>query len=426
MKRMKQVQSQAYLWKRKMMLVLPLLVIPFLTMAFWALGGGQSKQNITTAKEPGLNLNLPDAGLKDDNMADKLSFYDKADKDSLKKEEWMRTDPYYQQKQDTGFIAADELQLITQNTATKYNQRLNTSPYEASSSNTEDKLMQKISLLQKEMNKQPEENKDVQTESFQTNQDEDFSTEVSRLENMMQGMNNGNSEDPEIKQLGNTLDKILDIQHPQRVKDRLKEKSLQQKETVFAVSKISTTNNISLLDTSKKRVLKNAGFFGIEEKAGDDISDNAIDAVVYSNQVLVSGAVIQLRLSTDIYINGVLIPKGNPVNGITALNNERLEVEINSIRYGNSLFPVKLELYDIDGLPGIYIPGSISRDVAKQSADNGLQLMELTSVDPTFKAQAAAAGINTVKSLLSRKVKQVKVMVKEGYKILLKGKNIQQ
>ncbi len=66
---MKKVQqSQAYLRKRKMMLVLPLLVIPFLTMAFWALGGGQVRQNITTAKQPGLNLNLPDAGMKDDDL----------------------------------------------------------------------------------------------------------------------------------------------------------------------------------------------------------------------------------------------------------------------------------------------------------------------------------------------------------------------
>lgn len=424
---MKQVQqSQAYLRKQKMMLVLPLLVIPFLTMAFWALGGGQVKQNTSTAQQPGLNLNLPDAGLKDDNMADKLSFYDKADKDSLKKEEWMRTDPYYQQKQDTGFAAADELQIITQNTASKYNQRLNTSPYEASGSNAEDKLMQKISLLQKEMNKQPDEDINVQKEAFQINQNDEFSGEVNRLESMMQMMNNSGDADPEMQQLNGTLEKILDIQHPERVKNKLKEKSLQQKEVVFAVSKISSPNNIGLLDTSKKRLLKNAGFFGIDEKIDEDISGNAIEAVVYSNQVLVSGAVIQLRLSTDIYINGVLIPKGNPVNGITALNNERLEIEINSIRYGNSLFPVKLELYDMDGLPGIYIPGSISRDVAKQSADNGLQLMELTSVDPSLKAQAAAAGISTVKSLLSRRVKQVKVMVKEGYKVLLRDKNIQQ
>ncbi|MBK8310910.1 MAG: conjugative transposon protein TraM [Chitinophagaceae bacterium] len=159
----------------------------------------------------------------------------------------------------------------------------------------------------------------------------------------------------------------------------------------------------------------------MENRLQDGNEDNSIEALVNTNQVLVNGAVIQLRLATDVFINGVLIPKGNQVNGIVSLNNERLEAEINSIRYGNSLFPVKLEIYDMDGLPGIYIPGSISRDVSKQSADNSLQLMELTSVDPTMKAQLAAAGVNTIKGLLSRKVKQVKVMVKAGYKVLLKG-----
>ncbi|MBK6993327.1 MAG: hypothetical protein IPH34_16570 [Chitinophagaceae bacterium] len=33
-------------------------------------------------------------------------------------------------------------------------------------------------------------------------------------------------------------------------------------------------------------------------------------------------------------------------------------------------------------------------------------------------------GVNTIKGLLSRKVKQVKVMVKAGYKVLLKDKNV--
>ena len=128
----------------------------------------------------------------------------------------------------------------------------------------------------------------------------------------------------------------------------------------------------------------------------------------------------------DLYINGSLIPKGNFVFGIASLNGERLEVEINSIRYNQSLYPVKLEVYDIDGLPGIYIPGAITRDVAKQSVDNTLQLMELSTMDPSLKAQATAAGIGAAKTLLSKKVKQVKVMVKAGYKVLLRDKNIQQ
>ncbi len=419
-------RSQAFLRKRKMMLVLPLLVIPFLTMAFWALGGGQVKQTDTVAKQTGLNLNLPDSKPKDENLIDKLSFYDKADRDSAKMEEWMRTDPYYQQKRDSGFLSTDELQMITQNTATKYNQHLNASPYQANGNNPEEKLMQKIELLQKEMNKQPDETNNGSTDKFQTSQDDEFSGEVNRLQNMMQVMNATGNEDPEMAKLNGTLEKILDIQHPERVKDKLKEKSLQQKEVVFTVSRQPAENNVGLLDTVKKRKMNGIGFYSTENKNANTEDENAIEAVITENQVLVNGAVVKLRLLTDIFINGVLIPKNNLVSGIASLNDERLQAEITTIRFNNSLFPVKLEMYDLDGLPGIYIPGAITRDVAKQSADNGLQLMELTAVDPTLKAQAAAAGINTVKSLLSKKVKQVKVMVKAGYKVLLRDKNIQQ
>lgn len=416
-------RSQAFLRKRKMMLVLPLLVIPFLTMAFWALGGGKGNEPVIANEQKGLNLNLPDAKMKDDNLTDKLSFYDKADKDSAKLEEWMRTDPYYKQKEDTGYSPVNELELLTQNSASKYNQRLNSSPYETSSNYPEQKLMQKIALLQKEINKQPETETVANNEVLLPNHGDEFSNEVDRLENMMLTMDKPNTGDPEMQQLNGTLERILDIQHPQRVKDKLKEKSLQQKQVVFAVTTSPKLANITLIDTTKKKPNSSNQFYGVTKESEEATEGFAIEAVVHSNQSLVNGAVIQLRLSTDVFINGVLIPKGTPVNGIASLNNERLEAEINSIRYKNQLFPVKMELYDLDGLPGIYIPGSISRDVAKNSADNSLQLMELTTLDPSLKAQAAAAGINTAKQLLTRKVKQVKVMIKEGYKVLLKDKN---
>jgi conjugative transposon TraM protein len=416
-------RSQAFLRKRKMMLVLPLLVIPFLTMAFWALGGGQEKEQTTTVKQQGLNLNLPDAKMKDENLTDKLSFYDKADKDSAKLEEWMRTDPYYKQNEDTSFLPVNELEVLTQNSASKYNQRLNSSPYEATSNNPEQKLMQKLALLQKEINKQPEAIVNENPDATNYKQDEEFSGEVDRLENMLFTMNKTNTGDPEIEQLNGTLEKILDIQHPQRIREKLKEKSLQHKRVAYAVTTQPGLANVSLMDTNKSKTNTVNKFYGLDKDNSIAEEGLAIEAVVHSNQTLVNGSVIKLRLSTDIFINGVLIPKGNPINGTASLNNERLEVEITSLRYKNILFPVKLELYDIDGLPGIYIPGSISRDVAKNSADNSLQLMELTTLDPSLKAQAAAAGINTVKNLMSRKVKQVKVMVKEGYKVLLKDKN---
>ncbi len=397
--------------KRKMLLVLPLLVIPFLTLAFYALGGGQGKPQ-KVVSENGLNLQLPEANLKEEKLLDKLGFYNKADKDSAKLAEWMRSDPYYKEQMQMQESTA-ELEQITENTASRYKQRLNVSPYENNAIKPEDRVMQKLSLLRTELNKSSTPTNKEPINYGYPRSGPELSGDVDRLEAMMNRMSTGDGEDPEIKQLSTVMDKILDVQHPERVKERMKEIATKESSNVLTVSAFSSD------DTSAN------GFYGLDNEESA-ISSNAIEAVVNENQVLVNGAVIKLRLLQDVFVSNQQIPAGTFVFGIVGLNGERLQIEVNSIRCGSSLFTVKLELHDLDGLPGIHIPGAITRDVAKQSADNSLQMMELTTLDPSLKAQATAAGISTAKSLLSRKVKLVKVMVKAGYKVLLKDKSIQQ
>jgi len=425
---MKEKHSAKFLRQRKMMLVLPVLIIPFVTMGFWALGGGQgqTKNNIADNNK-GLNLQLPDANLKDDKNADKLSFYNEADADSLKRDELLRNDPYYKDSiiSRRNTLMSDTGNLLS--TAPLYS-GLNQSPYNKTADANEQRIYQKINEINKQIN-QPDNGTQTNSNPNQpaTNNDnnEQFSNEVERLHDMMQQINGSPEADPEMQQLNGTLEKILDIQHPDRVKEKLKEKSLKSKEQVFIVTRQFVKNNISLLDTGKSKRNAENKFFGVEVDA-DSEEQNTVEAVVHQTQTLVNGAVVKMRLLNDIYLNGSLVKKSNFVFGIAELNDERLEININSIRNNNSLFPVKLEVFDMDGLAGIYIPGAISRDVAKQSTDNGLQLLELTSMDPSFKAQAAATGVNAAKSLLSKKVKQVKVLVKAGYKVLLRDKSIQQ
>ncbi len=389
--------------RRKMLLVLPLLVIPFLTMAFWALGGGKGTQDKVIATE-GLNLDLPNANLKEDKLMDKLSFYEKADKDSMKLEEWMRSDPYF--KRDTVPVFPNELEELTTLTAGKYNQRLNTSPYEKGVDYPEDQIMQKLKLLENEMNKTAINT--YEDPAKRNNGSDQFSSEVDRLEQMLQVNKAGSSDDPEMKQLENTLDKILDIQHPQRVKER----SQKNKDAAYVVRKSSGADTIV------------KGFYSYsDEKELQQVDQNAIEAIIAANQTIVNGAVVKLRLLNDVYINGKLVSKDVLVAGIATLDGERLNVEINSIRSGKSIYTVKLEVYDMDGLPGIYIPGTINREVAKESFNNSLSLADMTTLDPSLKAQATATGIGTIKSLVSKKAKLVRVQVKAGYKVLLNNKN---
>lgn len=416
--------SAKFLRQRKMMMVLPLLILPFITMAFWALGGGQNSGEGDQLKQmAGLNIQLPDALLKEDKNENKLSFYKEADDDSIKRKEILLNDPAYRNLIDTSIESLSYR-------SNSFNplppgDKLITSPYKIQADNDEQKIYNKINELNKKINQPDNMSTDLLPGNLKGQDDSEvqFSKHIDRLHGMMQAMSSPETNDPEMDQLNKTLDKILDIQNPQRVSNRLKEASIQNKEQVFIVRKNQPDQHVSLLDTNKVKHAPTNHFYGL----GDDINledQNAIEAVIHEAQTLMNGSVVKCRLMDDVYINGTLIPRGNFIFGIAELHDDRLEISITSIRIGQSIYPINLEVFDMDGLPGIYIPGAISRDVTKQAADNGLQSMDFLTMDPSLKAQATASGINAAKSFLGKKAKQVKVMVKAGYKILLRDKNI--
>jgi conjugative transposon TraM protein len=225
-----------------------------------------------------------------------------------------------------------------------------------------------------------------------------------------------------LQQLGGMLESILDIQHPDRVHEKLKKASEAERGQVFAISTRVQEVPISLLQGKSRDTTKSGhnGFYSIDEPEDSNLMQNAVEAVIHETQTIVNGATVKFRLMNDIFISGIKIPKDNFLFGVASLKGERLTIKINSIRYKNSLFPVDLSVYDMDGLIGIYIPGAINRDVAKASADRSMQTLGVTSLDDSWGAQAAGAGIEAAKSLLSKKVKMVKVVVKAGYQVLLR------
>jgi conjugative transposon TraM protein len=419
--------------QRKFLLILPLLVIPFLTMGFWALGGGQGSTtgNEVAKSAAGLNLNLPKANIQEEKDPSKMSFYEKARKEEERSLEAIKSDPYF----NLSTSDSNEVESFIANSPTKYKppvdySGLNTSPIHSKgfSDPNEAKIMKKLNQLQREINKPQDIAVSKDVDRMITTDDYGINEDVDRLEEMMHVMKEKPGDDPEMKRLDGMLDKIMDIQHPERVKERLQEKSVQQKGKVFPVSRSSKESSVSLLganDTFGRRqsAISGDGFFGSNDNNQIEAEQNAIEAVVHETKSIVNGAVVKFRLQNDIFVNGILIPKDHFLFGLGSLDGERLRTEINSIRYGGSLFPVKLVVYDLDGLEGIYMPGAISRDVAKQSVDNGLQNLELTTLNPSIAAQATTTGINAAKSLLSKKTKLIKVTVKAGYKVLLKDKN---
>lgn len=335
--------------KRKLLLVLPLMVLPFLALAFYAAGGGNSSNDETTTPR-GINVNLPDASFKNDEPGDKLGFYQLAAKDSTGNP----CNGIEEVAGRLGFITGDN-------------------------NSSENQINQKLAELDREINR-PMTNNQYSQSTASSRQSSTMNHDIDRMEALMRAMQN-NGEDPELNQLNGMLENILDIQHPQRIQERYSQKLAMNPDSQF----------------------------------------RAIPAIIVENQKAVQGATVKLKLQDTVLLNGYKIPKGHYLFGTCRITNQRLLLNITSIRLGSSIIPVDLTVYSLDGMAGIEAPEAMLTDAVNNGAGDAVRNLQFMGFDQSTEAQIAGAGINAAKSLFNKKVKTVKVKLKANYRVLLRN-----
>jgi hypothetical protein len=361
--------SEKEMRRRKLLLVLPIVMLPFITLLFWVAGGGKAEAVQSELSKPrGLNTKVPDAKLKEDSTLNKMSYYDRAASDSAKLRQLMKADPYYKEHLATDSTA------IHSAAPDISGQGLISEPSTAVTSHgtqaVETALNRKLARLQATID-QPAIRPEAVTNSY---------PKALSAEQPYAG-NTTNKEDPELKQMNNLLERILDIQHPDR---------LLQKADSNATS-------------------------------GENTRFKAIPAVIDGKQKITEGTVVRLKLLDTVTINGQLVPKGQLLYGTGRLYNQRLALTIRLIRMGNMILPADLTVFDMtDGLEGISVPEAVTGDAVRSGAVNGVQSMELMSLDPSFSAQLAGAGVNAAKGLFNKKVKRIKAKLSDGHLLLLR------
>jgi len=361
--------------------VMPAVVMVFLCVVFYLLGGGRGGVRPIGAAAMGLNTQLPKPKF-DPRQAflDKMKAYAEADRDSMRRAQYERQDPY--RKVDT--IGARKYGGSSVTGRRGYGGRGSSrsggdgAPVPAGDQKA-DELLRQLDQLQRSIHQPAGSRRSTEVQN-------DREWAGPRVTERVAGLGEEAVADPKMEELNSMLDKVIRIQHPEEAK---------------------------VLATPAMRRLS-------DEVVPADSGVNTISAMVPEDEVLTAGSTLALRITDPIRVNGRVLPAGQLVYGTVTIQNDRLSMHIGSLRDDRNLYSTELEVYDLDGLAGIHIPGMLGRDVAKQSADQGVSSLNVLNMDPSLAAQAAAAGIQTVKSFVGHKVRQVRVSVRAGYRVLLR------
>jgi conjugative transposon TraM protein len=168
---------------------------------------------------------------------------------------------------------------------------------------------------------------------------------------------------------------------------------------------------------------RNMGFNTMDANIG--VSDkNTISAVIHDDQTLISGQSVRLRLTEAMIAGTTVIPANSILTGMAALQGERLGISIHSIELGGAIIPVEIMVYDSDGQQGIFIPNSLELDAVKEIAANmGSSVGSSFTITDDAGAQITSdltkGAIQGVSQYMQKKIRQVKVHLKSGYRVLL-------
>jgi conjugative transposon TraM protein len=227
--------------------------------------------------------------------------------------------------------------------------------------------------------------------------DRDLATALSKLKQQPQTANassGAGQTDPMkiFREQMSLIDSMGKANDPDYKAEQAREKAMAQAE-----KELKNHKKLSVSKTSATAALFNTISAGSE--------DSFIRAIVDQDITGYAGSRLRIRLLDDMSAGKFLVKKGTYLYAqITGFAGQRVNLSISSVFQENHILPVRLDVYDNDGLPGLYVPASAFREFSKalgsdasqgmtmqQQAENNNQLV-MSMVQKMFQSTTTAVS----------------------------------
>ncbi|MEZ5198382.1 MAG: conjugative transposon protein TraM [Bacteroidales bacterium] len=422
--------SPQQLQKRKKMVIFPLFFLLFVVSMWFifAPSGDKSEEtgdtfntNLPTPKESGIIADKRDA-YRQEAMREK----EQEKMRSLEDFAFMLGDETPEEKVSSGKTGLHEVPELTEN-STKSSRIKNssetnrTSAFHSSASQYQN-IDRQLGSFYKET--EPEKNGQEQAE---------LEERIGELERQLQEKN-------EAEQQLALVEKSYEIAARYMPADKTKSETIvasvansseTEKETAsIPVSQVSV-KVVSLLtapvpDSVFMREYAKPRNLGFHTVAGEETEStkNTISACVDKTVTITNGQEVQVRILEPIHAGKILVPENTLVSGSSRISGERMNISITHIQYAGNIIPVKMEVFDTDGNPGISVPGSEELNAVKEVAANMGTSMgsSITITDDAGSQLLADLGRSVVQGAsqyAGKKMRAVRVTLKAGHRVLL-------
>ena len=157
-------------------------------------------------------------------------------------------------------------------------------------------------------------------------------------------------------------------------------------------------------------------FLGLSGGRAGGPLPNSIRAVVDQSVVLKPDEYVKLRLMEPLRLDAVEVPRGSVVVAQGKLDGNRMRLVVERVERNGYIFGVSLSAFDLDGQEGIFVPLS---DELHAAQSLGADLGQSVTTGFTFSSSARDQVISGVSKYIDKKLRQIRVHLKSGYRVFL-------
>lgn len=160
--------------------------------------------------------------------------------------------------------------------------------------------------------------------------------------------------------------------------------------------------------------------------AGNELQTekNSISACVNQTVTVTDGQEVQFRLLESMRAGDHIIPVNTLVSGSARISGERMNIMIDFIQHAGNVIPVEIVVFDLDGNPGINVPGSEEITTMKEIAANmgtsmGSSITITDDAGSQLLADLGRSAVQGVSQYMGKKMRTIKITLKAGHRVLL-------
>jgi conjugative transposon TraM protein len=352
--------------------VLPLLVLPFLCLFFYVYQGSTAKKTPLAKQQAGLNGAVGDVSstVRKENLQDKLDAF---------------RNTYKETDGNTAVNVIPKEQSA--NAAFKDN-------YSSAEKKKLDSIDKAMKLKYGEQQKVPD----------KPGTDQSYVSAINRMtrkpKQVVPNVEKSNDPMETFKQQMAYMDSLGKMNDPVYKAEKQKESAQEKKQQLEANQKVLSVGKADGTAEGFNTVMP-------------DKDRSFIKAVIDENATGYAGSRLRLRLLDDIVAGDVLVPKDTYIYAlISGFSEQRVTLSVKSILFGGKILPVKLEIYDLDGLPGLYVPASAFRDFTKDAGTNMMQGVNMDNSGTSFLMSSAGKLFESTSSAIAGIIRKNKARMK--------------